>query len=136
MIKDFVKIWLDSLPTASGSWFYILLIITSIVRIYDGLKYHVQCNKIRRVKTAKSQSRDFINIALASDIVMILWIMFKVKDTLLFLTGVLALLFVIELFWVTYKYYDYRQKCYKTKLPSIWIYFVNSLISDKTRKHL
>ena len=43
-----------------------LLILTSIL---DAIKYSLQANKIRATKTAKSQSRKFINFAILNDLV-------------------------------------------------------------------
>ena len=134
----FVQNWLNSLPTATGGWLLFLIIGVYIARFIDGWKYIIQMSKIKRVNSAKSQSRAFINWAIFSDVWMIAWLMFKVKDEALFITGVFALLCVLVLFWTTYIYYDYRRYP-RTKTitrPDILTYFINSILPNQKRKHL
>ena len=134
---DFIKQLMDMIPPLSEFWMWLLAVVVCIFRVVDGWKYHIASLKIRRVKTAKSQSRFFIDLAAVSDIVLILWIIFKVKDTVLLVTGIIALFFVCELFYVTYLYYPYRCRGLQGfKRPNIFLYFVNSLLPNRIRKRL
>lgn len=139
-MSDFIHIWLLKVPPLPDTLLGILGTLTIIFRVIDGIKYHVQANKIRRLGSAKGQSRVFIILAALSDCILILWIVFRVKDSILFITSVLALVFVLELFWVTYLYYDYRrypkELTVVIKRPNMLLYLWNTLLPNSKRKHL
>lgn len=108
-----------------------------IARFYDGYKYFVQSRKIKELKSAKGHSRDFGNIALLIDGFMLGYFIFKNLDLYMIISTIIIILFVIE-YWITvYRYYPYRMRgCSNFKKPNIWQYFLNSIQSDKYRKHL
>ena len=108
----------------------------------DGLKYHWQANAIRKVGIAKGHSRKFINMALHNDhartfyFILFLYVMGFV-DIYLLLCTLVAIIFMTELWFTIYFYYPYRGRgLYNFRRPSLWTYFINSLISNKIRKRL
>jgi len=103
----------------------------------DGIKYHFQTQKIKEVKSAKGSSRKFINLALGNDKYKLFYFFFIIRDFYVLLTSFIALFFMYELFFIIYKYYPYRMRgCSNFKRPSLWDYFVNSLVPNKHRKRL
>jgi len=108
-----------------------------IARFFDGYKYHKQTQKIRKFKLARGHSRDFGNIAAGVDSFMLLYFIFKNWDLYMVISTIIMLFFVGE-YWLTlYYFYPYRMRgCANFKRPNLWVYFLNSIQSDKYRKRL
>ena len=119
----------DILLTITG----ILLTITGI---YDGYKYHWIACAIRKIGTAKGQSRKFINAAIINDIVRIAHC-FLILDWWLIAGSLFALIFMLE-HWITiYFYYPYKNRTqFGFKKPNLFLYLINSLLPNKLRKRL
>ena len=131
MIKE-----LMSILSNAGFWGWGII----IARFYDGYKYRMNSRKIKKLKSAEGHSRDFGNTALAVDIFMLGYFIFKNYDPYMIFSCIVCILFVLE-YWVTlyiyYPYQTYPKIITKTiKRPNVWIYFVNSLQNDKTKHHL
>jgi hypothetical protein len=110
-----------------------LLIITSI---FDAIKYSLQASKIRKTKTAKSQSRKFINFAILNDIVK-LGYGYVILDWFIIISSLLAIVCMIDLWYTTYIYYPYRCRgLLGFKKPNIIFYLINSLLPNRIRKRL
>lgn len=110
-----------------------ILVFTSIL---DAIKYTLQANKIRAVKSAKNQSRRFINYAILNDIVKLAY-GFSILDYYIIISSVLALFCMLDLFFTTYLYYPYRNRgLLHFKKPNIVVYFYNSILSNEKRKRL
>ena len=110
-----------------------LLIATSI---FDALKYSLQANKIRRVRTAKAMSRRFINWAMMNDIIKLAYgaIIF---DMYIVLSSVLALICMMDLWFTIYVYYPYKQRgLINFRRPNIIVYLINSILPNRIRKKL
>lgn len=110
-----------------------ILVITSI---FDALKYSIQASKIRKTQSAKSQSRRFINWAIANDVVKFSY-GFVIIDWFIIISSILAILCMLDLWFTTYKYYPYRCRgLIGFKRPNIFIYLINSIIPNQLRKRL
>jgi hypothetical protein len=105
---------------------------------FDAEKYETQRNKIIRLKTAKSQSRMFLNKAFVLDIGKLVYVLYKYSnDWILILISVAPLLTIARVYWVTYLYYPYKLRGLQNfKRPGFWTYFCNSWISNSKRKRL
>jgi hypothetical protein len=111
-------------------------ILVIIFGILDGIKYHWLAVKVRQLKTAKGQSRKFVNVALGKDLVLFAYLAFH-PDWYLILMTFIGFIFTVELLLTVYKYYPYRNRgLHNFKKPSIWKYFINSLIPNDKRKRL
>ena len=111
----------------------VLLIVTGIL---DAYKYTFQANKIIKVKSAKSQSRKFINIAIINDLIRIIYCV-VIQDVYLILVSSLAFFCMLYLFYITYRYYPYRRRGLNGfKRPSLLLYSINSMLPNKIRKRL
>jgi hypothetical protein len=103
----------------------------------DAIKYHIEAVKIRKTKTTVGRSRWFINLALGNDIYRIYYFIFIDNNIYVLITALLATMFMLEMFWEIYKNYPYKMRgCPNFKRPNIWVYFLNSLQSNKIRKRL
>jgi hypothetical protein len=110
-----------------------LLIITSI---FDAIKYSIQAAKIRKTKTAKSQSRKFINFAIINDIVKLAY-GFAIMDWFIIISSILAIGCMFDLWYTTYIFYPYRRRgLLGFRRPSLYVYFINSLLPNKIRRRL
>lgn len=102
----------------------------------DATKYRLESAKIKQIGTAKGHSRRFINRAIISDAVRLLYLSFK-PDLFLITVSVIALGCMLEMFWTLYIYYPYKGRgLHNFKRPSIWLYFINSVIPNRIRKRL
>jgi|GEM_PF-6013101 len=111
----------------------ILVVITGIL---DAIKYWIQANKIKRLRSAKGMSRRFINFAILSDLTKIAY-SFLIRDIYIFSISALACVCMFYMFYEIYLYYPYRnRKRDYFKRPSLIIYTINSLLPNKLRKHL
>ena len=114
----------------------ILSILVTVAGILDGYKYKYQTYKIRQYKTARSQSRMFVNIAIFNAMSRTAFCIF-VGQYLLALISIFATYFIIELFWTTYVYYPFRKRSqFGFKKPNIIVYFFNSLVPNQLRRRL
>jgi len=110
-----------------------LLIITSI---FDAIKYSLQAAKIRKTKTAKSQSRKFINFAILNDVVK-LGYGYVIIDWFIIISSLLAIGCMLDLWYTTYIYYPYRCRGLTGfKKPNILFYLINSILPNSIRKRL
>jgi len=113
--------------------FGILLIVTSI---FDAIKYSLQAAKIRHTKTAKSQSRKFINFAILNDIVKLIY-GFVITDWFIIISSILAIGCMLDLWYTTFLYYPYRCRgLIGFKKPNLIFYFINSILPNRIRKRL
>lgn len=124
---------------------YLLQIVgiyLTISGLFDAYKYHWQANAIKKIKTARGQSRKFINAAIHNDLVKIVYLslsayILKRIDWYLLSSSIIALIFMLECWWTIYLYYPYRYRGLSHfKRPNIFIYIINSLLSNKIRKRL
>jgi hypothetical protein len=120
---------LDLLQNSLGVTF----LITSI---FDAIKYHWNAGKVRDVKTSKGHSRQFINVAILNDTVRMAYGI-SIHDWYIILSSLLAMIFMIELFWMIYLYYPYRSRSRQDfQRPNILQYFINSVIPNRWAKRL
>jgi len=113
--------------------FGILLVITSI---FDALKYSIQAVKIQKAKSARHMSRKFTNFAIMNDIVKLAYGI-AIIDLFIITSSILALICMLHLWYETYLWYPYRYRgLYNFKRPNIFVYFINSVLPNKTRKRL
>lgn len=111
-------------------------VMLAITGWYDAYKYHISAQAIRKAKSAKGHSRRFINHAINNDIWRIIHC-FLLPDWWLVFSSIIALVFMIEHFYIHYLYYPYRMRgCPNFKRPNLWTYFINSLIPNRIRKKL
>ncbi|HEY0089965.1 MAG TPA: hypothetical protein VGB37_14035 [Candidatus Lokiarchaeia archaeon] len=104
---------------------------------FDGIKYHFASQAIRKVKSAKGNSRKFALFALGNDMYRLFYFFFVDRNLYVLITSIIALIFMIELYYTQYLYYPYRMRgCTNFKRPSLYIYFLNSVISNKIRRRL
>lgn len=115
----------------------ILGIILVITGILDAVKYHWEARKIAEVKTAKGHSRKFINAAVINDIVRVIYLIIHF-DLYLLISSLVAIVFMLEMWWMIYIYYPYETYPRKkiVKRPNLFQYTINSLTPNKLRRHL
>lgn len=107
-----------------------------IAGMFDSYKYSLQAFKIQKLGTAKGQSRKFNNFALWFKVSCIVSGIYT-HNWYLVACAIAGLFCVMHLFYITYLYYPYRYRnLLHFKKPSLFVYFVNSLISNKKRKRL
>ena len=110
-----------------------ILIITGI---FDAVKYYWSSQKIIKIGTAKGHSRKFLNAAIINDIVKLAY-GFIILDIFIISSSVLALITMGYNYYTVYKYYPYKMRgCYNFIRPSIFTYFINSLLPNKLRRRL
>ncbi len=127
----------------------VLQVLVTIFGIYmlftgflDAYKYHWQCQAIKKVKLAKGHSRKFINAAIHNDHIKIIYLLLvgllNLKfDWFLIISGLIAIIYMTELFFVIYHYYPYRMRgCSNFKKPNVILYLINSLTPNSIRKKL
>jgi hypothetical protein len=113
--------------------FGVLLIITGI---FDAGKYSLQALKIQRAQSAKVQSRKFVLMAIGNDLIKTAYSIL-ILDPYIFLSSVLALVCMIHLWVVVYKYYPYVHRGLRNfKRVNIWLFTVNAMIPNNFRRHL
>lgn len=111
-----------------------LLVITGF---FDGYKYHIEAQKIRSVRTAKGHSRKFINWAASIDMYRLYYLLHSNRDIFLILATTLAILFMLEMWWVIYIYYPYRRRRLKGfRRPNVLLYLWNSLLPNSIRRKM
>jgi hypothetical protein len=105
--------------------------------ILDAYKYELQALKILKVKSAKEHSRMFLNMAIGNDIYRFVYFFFVNKDWYVLATALLAIVFMLHYWFMIYLHYPYRRRnYYNFKRPNAFIYFINSLLPNRVRKHL
>lgn len=113
--------------------FGILLIITGI---FDAGKYSIQAWKIEKAGSAKIQSRKFVLMAIGNDLIKTAYSIL-ILDVYIFLSSVLALVCMMHLWIVVYKYYPYLYRgLHNFKRPSLLTFTINACIPNSLRKHL
>ncbi len=113
--------------------FGIIFIITSY---FDAVKYLWQARAIKRVGTAKGQSRKFINAAIFNDLAKLSYSI-CIKDLFVFASSIIALMTMLYCWATIYIYYPYRKRgLINFKRPNIFIYLINSLLPNSIRKRL
>lgn len=111
-------------------------VLLTITGIWDGYKYHWSAAAIRKTKTAKGQSRKFINAALSNDMIRIIHCLI-LPDYWLVASSIFALIFMLEHWWMIYWYYPYKCRgLIGFKRPNLILFIINSLIPNKIRKRL
>ena len=104
--------------------------------IFDAIKYRWNANKIRYVRTSKGHSRQFINVALLNDIVRTAYGI-SIQDWYIIASSVLAMIFMLDLFYTIYLYYPYRGRGkFGFKKPNIFYYLWNSILPNSLTKRL
>ena len=113
--------------------------LLTITGFWDGYKYHWSAHAIRKAKTAKGQSRKFINAALFNDICRIVHCIL-LPDWWLVISSIFALIFMTEHWWTVYLYYPYKyfpkNKIIVLSRPNFFKYLWNSILPNRYRKHL
>jgi hypothetical protein len=112
-------------------------ILLTITGILDAYKYHWEASSIRKAKTARGHSRKFINAAILNDIVRIIYLVTFQWDIFLIISSVVAIVCMIEMWWIVYWFYPYRKrKQEKFKRPNLITYMINSVLPNSIRKRL
>lgn len=113
--------------------FGVLLILTGIL---DAGKYSLQAWKIKKVGTAKAQSRKFVLMAIGNDLVKTVYSV-CILDIYIFLSSVLALVCMLHLWWVVYQFYPYRRRgLHNFKRPNLFIFTLNAMVPNNVRRRL
>jgi len=103
----------------------------------DARKYLIQTKKIKEQNTSKGISRRFTNDALYADFIKLIYVIKIVQDLYIITTTILALTCVGIMWYYQYLTYPFRMRgCPNFKRPSVYSYFINSLLSNETRKRL
>jgi hypothetical protein len=110
-----------------------LLIFTSVL---DAYKYRLQSNKIKQAGSAKGNSRKFINFAIFNDCVKLIYGI-EIHDWFIIISSVIALGYMLDMFYTIYKLYPYMRRGLKGfKKPNLFIYTLNSWLPNSVRKRL
>jgi hypothetical protein len=116
--------------------FNILGFFVVVFGVLDGLKYHWLAESIKKAKTARGQSRKFVNAAIGKDLVLFAYLAFK-PDWYLILMTFIGFIFTVELLFTIYNFYPYRYRnLLNFKKPNFFIYLINSLQLNCFRKRL
>lgn len=104
---------------------------------FDGVKYHLQAKAVRKAKSARGNSRMFTNLAIGNDVYRLFYFFFIDRNFYVLLTSIIALIFMLELWYVQYKFYPYKYRGLSSfKRPNIILYIINSWLPNSIRKHL
>ena len=113
--------------------FGIVFVITSY---FDAIKYLWQSRAIRKVGTAKGQSRKFMNAAIFNDLAKLTYSI-CINDIFIFISSIIALATMLYCWYTIYKFYPYRYRnLLNFKKPNIFIYLINSLVPNRMRRRL
>lgn len=121
----------------TGEILHITGFLLTITGIFDAVKYHWSAAAIRKARTAKGQSRKFINAAILNDIIRIIHVIL-IPDWYLLISSLIAIVFMLEHYLAVYQYYPYKTYP-KNKIiqkPNIFRYIWNSLLPNRIRKKL
>jgi len=113
----------------------ILGALVVIFGTFDGIKYYWFAKKIKETKTSCSYSRKGLNVAIANDIIRIIYGIYII-DTYIILSSLFAALTMAYCWYQIYRFYPYKMKRYKNKRPNIMLYLINSILPNRIRKHL
>jgi hypothetical protein len=103
----------------------------------DAWKYYIEARKIAYVKSSRGHSRKFINIAIANDLIRLVYFLTIDRNLYLLISCLFALIFMGMMFWQIYLWYPYRKRGLNNfKRPNILIYTINSLMPNSLRKRL
>jgi uncharacterized membrane protein len=131
-----------------GSWIEERMIETNLLKniagiilifwgYFDAIKYYFQAQKIRELRSAKGNSRKFINMAIGNDLYRLFYFYFIDKNYYVLATSVLALICMIYLWNQIYWFYPYRCRGLDGfKRSSIMLFLLNSFVPNKLRKRL
>lgn len=112
-------------------------VLLTLTGVFDAYKYHWESCSIRRAKTAKGHSRKFINAAVVNDIVRIGYLLCFKQDVFLIASSLIAIVCMLEMWWVIYWYYPYRgYRKRRFKRPNLVTYTINSILPNSIRKRL
>lgn len=107
-----------------------------VTGILDAIKYYIQANKIRKLRSARGISRRFINFAILSDLTKIVYSII-IADIYILSISILASVCMFYMFWEIYIYYPYRKRKQKRfKRPNLITYTINSVLPNSIRKRL
>lgn len=111
----------------------VLLVVTGIL---DAYKYFLQGRKIQLRQSSKGMSRMFMNYALSQDITKLVYAVI-IQDMYIFIISILALACMLYMWQMVRIFYPYRMRgCINFKRPNVFVYLLNSLEPNKTRKRL
>jgi len=104
---------------------------------FDAIKYYFQAQKIKQIKSARGNSRKFINMAIGNDAYRLFYFYFIDRNYYVLTTSILALICMIYLWWQIYWYYPYKCRGLDGfKRPGILLFLINSLLPNRIRKRL
>ena len=113
--------------------FGVLLILTGL---FDAFKYTLQAWKIQKVGTARAQSRKFVLMAIGNDLIKTIYSI-VIMDAYIFISSITAMLCMIHLWCVVYKYYPYRMRgMWNFKKPGLIKFTINAMIPNRIRERL
>ena len=111
-----------------------LVLITGIA---DAFKYKLLAQKVGRLKSSREISRNFINISLLKNFILLLWAYFFIKDWAITWSCIISLCTGVEAFHVVYMNYPYRMRGMNNfRRPNILEYTLNSIIQKSKKKRL
>ena len=103
----------------------------------DGIKYCIEANKIKRLRSSKNHSRRFIDLALGNDLYRLMYFCFIDRNIYLLITTLIALVCMLYMFWEIYLWYPYRMRgCSNFRRPNLFLYTLNSLLPNRLRRRL
>lgn len=104
--------------------------------VADAYKYSRLRQKIVKNQSSKNVSRMFSLIAIKCDIIFILYVLLIKDPFLIFVRGV-ALYTTVDLYYHIYLYYPFKtRRLNNFKKPSLWVFLLNTLEFNNTRKRL
>lgn len=114
------------------SFWFIFSLIVFVAGLLDAAKYRFLTIKIKRLKSSKGISRQFNNVAVFHKVILSIWAIFYLNEWAVALGTLIALYTSIELWIVTYQYYNFYGKGrFGWKQPSILKYLINSILPNK-----
>lgn len=103
----------------------------------DSWKYHLNAKAIVKYKSTYGASRKSTNIAIVYRTSLFLYAYYFLHDWVIYISCVLGLYTLAELFYIHYLHYPYKNKKRKNfKRPSMWKYFIHSITPNKFHKRL
>ena len=118
-MEDFFKIWI------------------LIWGMLDSWKYHLNAKSIVKYKSTYGASRKSTNIAIVYRVSLFLYAYYALNDWAIYVSCIIGLYTLVELFYIHYLHYPYKNKKRKNfKRPSIWKYLLHSLTLNKWARRL
>lgn len=116
---------------------YILKLSVLFTGILDSWKYKFLTQKVSRLKSSREISRKFINISILKNFVLLIACWVYLNDWAVMWSCIFSLYTGAEAFHAVYLHYPYKKRGLKNfKRPSIFKYFVNSVMPNKFTKRL